>query len=167
MGKLGERTGAILVENLAEAKEYYKKVFGLTDISYHGMDMLELNGVLFFYIWEVSAEQAEEYKRFMFSHGDLFILYATLEFETPEEMQCVFEKASKEGKVKRAISVQPWSSGSADLIDKYGVHWYITGPGAEPPEGCIMCHPPGQPPEVPCDPCLRWQNADNKCPIVG
>ena len=166
MAVLGERTGAILVENITEAKKFYKDTFGLTDVSYHGMDMLELNGKLFFYMWEVSVEEAEEYRKFMFSQGDRFIIYATIEFEAAEKVRNVFDKVSKEGNVKRPISVQPWSPGSADLIDKYGVHWYISAPMKSPPEGCIMCHPPGQPPEVPCDPCLRWQNVNNKCPKV-
>jgi len=166
MAILGEITGAILVEDISEAKHFYKETFGLTDVSYHGMDMLALNGKLFFYMWEVPAEQAEAYRKFMFSQSDKLIIYATIEFETAEAVRKVYDKVSKEGKIKRPISVQPWSPGSADVIDKYGVSWYISAPMIAPPKGCIMCHPPEQPPEVECNPCIRWQYADYKCPKV-
>ena len=166
MPTLGERTGAILVENIAEAKKFYKETFGLTDVSYHGMDMLELNGKLFFYMWEVPAKQAEEYRNFMHSQSDKLIIYATIELETAEDVRRVYDIISKEGKAKRPISVQPWSPGSADVIDKYGVNWYISAPMVAPPEGCIMCHPPDQPPETPCEPCVRWEQVDYKCPRV-
>jgi len=164
MSTLGEITGAILVDNISEAKKFYKETFGLTDVSYHGMDMLELNGKLFFYMWEVSKKQAEEYRNFMFTQSDKLIIYATIEFETAEEVRNVYTIVAKEGKVKRPISVQPWSAGSADVMDKYGVNWYISAPMVPPPDGCLACVPAGEKPG--CDLCIRWSEVDYICPKI-
>jgi len=160
--------GSVLVDDIEEAKRFYKETFGFTDVFHHGMDMLEFNGALFFHMFEVSAERAEEYRDFMLKNSDKPIIYGALELDAEEDVRRVFESVSRDAKVKEPIGTRPWSPCCAEMVDKYGVSWYITAPEAAPAEGCVMCYPQGgQPPEIPCDPCLRWAEPGYRCPKVG
>ena len=45
--------------------------------------------------------------------------------DTDEELMHAFEILSEGGHVLRPLGKLPWSPCSADLVDKYGVCWYI------------------------------------------
>ena len=46
-------------------------------------------------------------------------------FESEEEVKRPYEMLAKDGKVLLELGPLPWSSCCADVVDKYGVYWYI------------------------------------------
>lgn len=54
--------------------------------------------------------------------------------ETEAEVQRAYELLSKDGIIKESLAPLPWSPLAATVIDKFGVHWYITAPQHRPPD---------------------------------
>ncbi|WP_312431064.1 hypothetical protein [Lacrimispora sp.] len=46
-------------------------------------------------------------------------------FESEEEVKRAYEMLAKDGTVLLELGSLPWSSCCADVVDKYGVYWYI------------------------------------------
>jgi uncharacterized glyoxalase superfamily protein PhnB len=66
-----------------------------------------------------------------------FMLKSTLEksrptmsyginFDSEEEVKKAYDVLAEEGTVLLPLGSLPWSSCCADVIDKYGIYWYIT-----------------------------------------
>jgi len=163
MGKFTHLEGTLLVKNLDEAFAFYKRVFGMKQIPYHGYDILELNGKYFYSIFEVSAQEHDQFIKMM-NMASYRVLSAGIEFETETEVRNTFEILTKDGRVVNPVEPRPWSPCAADVIDKYGVGWFITMPMHNPPAGCLACVPVGEEPG--CDLCIRWSEADYKCPKI-
>lgn len=51
-----------------------------------------------------------------------------LELPTPEEARRAYDMLARDGNVIRPFDVLPWDGGSADVIDRYGVCWYVCCP---------------------------------------
>lgn len=48
------------------------------------------------------------------------------EFYNEDVLKRAYEMFAKDGTVLLPLSSLPWSSCCADVVDKYGVYWYIT-----------------------------------------
>lgn len=48
-----------------------------------------------------------------------------INFTTESEVKKAYEFLMREGIAYREIGELPWSKCSADVLDKYGVYWYI------------------------------------------
>ena len=92
------------------------------------------------------------------------VLNAGIEFQTENDVRNVFKLLSDEGTVINPVEPRPWSACAADVIDKYGVGWFISTPMSSPPFGCLACVPEGE--AAGCDLCVRWSEVDFICPKI-
>ena len=155
--------GTLLVKSLDEAFSFYKRIFGMKEVFHHGYNILELNGKHFYSIFEVPAEEHDLFIKMMFSVS-YRVLNAGIEFQTENEVRNVFKLLSDEGKVINPVEPRPWSACAADVIDKYGVGWFISTPMSSPPVGCLACVPEGE--VAGCDLYVRWSEVDFVCPVI-
>ncbi|MBP2660356.1 MAG: 3-demethylubiquinone-9 3-methyltransferase, partial [Firmicutes bacterium] len=49
-----------------------------------------------------------------------------LNFDSEDEVKRAYDMLSKDGIVLLPLGTLPWSPCCADVVDKYGVYWYIT-----------------------------------------
>jgi len=163
MGKFTGLEGTLLVKDLNEAFAFYKKALGMKEVFHHGYNILELSGKHFYSIFQVSAEEHDMFIKMM-NTASYRVLNAGVELETEAEVRNAFELLSEGGKVIRAAGPLPWSPYAADIIDKYGVGWFISMPMLSPPAGCLACVPAGEEPG--CDLCIRWLEDGFVCPKI-
>lgn len=120
----------IYVRNSIDAVELYKKAFGL-ELGYHVKNPdgtyfhseLYKDGEEVLSVVESSDDSAAEH---------IVQLGVTLADEA--EVRAAFALLSEGGQVKTPIGPLPWSPCAADLIDKFGVWWYISAPQHCPPD---------------------------------
>lgn len=126
--------GATLyIKNTLEAVEFYKETFGMTlgynekfpDGTYMHAE-LQKNGET---IFAVSEQENDDLVAAMheLSRKKLWpTMSYGITFDTEEEVKKAYALLVKEGTVLRELGALPWSACSADVLDKYGVYWYIT-----------------------------------------
>jgi PhnB protein len=120
----------LYVKNSVEAVELYCKVFGL-ELGYHVKNPdgsyfhseLYKDGVELLSVVESDKSTPRE---------NAVQLGVTLANEA--EVQKAYELLSAEGTVNTPIGPLPWSPCAADLIDKFGVWWFISAPMHHPPD---------------------------------
>ena len=57
------------------------------------------------------------------------LINAGAEFDTEEEVRVIFERLANDGGIiVNPVGPRPWSRCAADVIDKYGVGWFISTP---------------------------------------
>lgn len=49
-----------------------------------------------------------------------------INFESEEEVKRAYELLAEAGTVLLELGTLPWSTCCADIIDKYGVYWYLS-----------------------------------------
>ena len=49
-----------------------------------------------------------------------------INFESEDEVKRAYEMLAKDGRVLLELGALPWSSCCAEVIDKFGVYWYIS-----------------------------------------
>lgn len=127
----------LYLRNSVEAVDFYKEAFGMT-LGYHVRHSdgtflhaeLEKNGRCVFSVSE---------------SGDTAVAKALLAAQTPpvncgidfdseDEIRHAYVLLAEEGHVLRKPGPLPWSDYSADVVDKYGVSWFITLPNHRPAE---------------------------------
>lgn len=122
----------LYIENTLEAVEFYQKAFGMTlgynekfpDGTYMHAE-LQKDGKSIFAVCEtkrgeVAAALHELAGRELFPTTNCGI-----DFKTEEEVEAAYNMLKEEGIVRRPLGPLPWNSYSADVLDKYGVYWYI------------------------------------------
>lgn len=128
------KLGATLyIKNTNEAVEFYIKAFGMT-LGYHEKFP---DGT---FIHAVLLRDGQEVFAVSESRNDAFVntmLKSSLKesrptmsyginFDSEEEVKKAYAMLAKDGTVLLPLGSLPWSSCCADVIDKYGVYWYIT-----------------------------------------
>ena len=119
----------LCVKNSAEAVEFYKEVFEL-ELGYHVKNpdgtyfhsMLYKEGKAVIAVSEEASN--ENIEKCTVSLG--------VTFESEAEVQRAYDLLREGGKIKTPIGALPWSPCAADVIDKFGVLWYITMPQHAP-----------------------------------
>jgi uncharacterized glyoxalase superfamily protein PhnB len=127
------KLGATLyINNTLEAVEFYKEVFGLTLGYYEAFP----DGT---YMHATLLKDGNEVFAVSESRNDAMVnlmLHATLEgsrptmcyglsFETDEEVKKAFGSLIEEGTILLPIGSLPWSSRCGEVVDKYGIYWYL------------------------------------------
>lgn len=118
----------LYVKNSAEAVEFYKRVFGL-ELGYH---VKNADGS---YFHSELSKDGEEMLSVVESKRDAChesVVQLGFSFNTEREVQEAYELLCEGGTVMLPIGPLPWSPCAAEVLDKYGVHWYITAPQHRP-----------------------------------
>ena len=127
--KLG---ATVFIKNTVEAADFYTEAFGLTlggfeknpDGTYMHAPLLNGDDEIFCLsesdnkpLLEMTLNSTLENNRPIMSYG--------IDFETVEELEKAYEMLIKEGTIIFPLGNLPWNTLGADVIDKYGVYWYI------------------------------------------
>lgn len=122
----------LYIKNTLEAVDFYQKAFGMT-LGYNekfpnGTYMhaeLQKDGKT---IFAVSETENDELVTIMHELAKKKVPPTTscgINFDTEEAIKVAFDMLAKEGIVYRPIGELSWSPCSADVLDKFGVYWYI------------------------------------------
>jgi len=121
--------GATLyVKNSAEAVEFYMEAFGMTlgynaknsDGSFLHAELLKGESSIF----AVSENDDEEIVRSMLASKQPSMSYG-INLDNDAELEHAYKTLAKGGHILRELGSLPWSPCSADVVDKYGICWYI------------------------------------------
>ena len=121
--------GATLyVKNSVEAVDFYIKAFRMTlgyhvkhsDGSFLHAELLKEEQSIF----AVSENNDEEIVRSMLVSKQPTMSYG-INLDNDEELHHAYKILSEGGHILRELGSLPWSPCSADLVDKYGVCWYL------------------------------------------
>jgi len=153
--------GTLFVVNVEETFEFYKKALGMEPVPHHGYDILSLNGKHFYNIFEAPVEDHKMLVQTTFQSRHR--LQAGVELSDEADVRNAVDILTADGgKILDPPRPLPWSQCAADVIDKYGVKWFISLPMLAPPEGCLACVPINEKPG--CDLCIRWAEEGFNCP---
>ncbi len=128
------KLGATLyIRNTIEAVEFYQEAFGLT-LGYHERfpDGTFLHAALLKdgqEIFAVSESHNEEHVRRMLESSlkeSRPTMSNGLDFGSEAGVKKAYDMLIKEGKILLPIGSLPWNSCCADVVDKYGVYWYLS-----------------------------------------
>jgi uncharacterized glyoxalase superfamily protein PhnB len=121
----------IYVRGSAEAVELYKKAFGLElenepkldsdGLFIHGV--LQKNGTEYLSISEDKYLPEALLKEYPSKVKPIMLF--EVEFENEDDLRKAYELLSKDGNPCAGLKDEPWSKLSCDVIDKYGVFWYL------------------------------------------
>ena len=127
------QTGMTLyINNTLEAVKFYQKAFGLSlgynekfpDGTYMHAE-LQRNGLNVFAVSEspnnVLVSAMHEFAKNAVSPTTS----VGLKFDTEDEIKLAYDMLVQDGVIRRPLGPLPWSACSADVLDKYGVYWYI------------------------------------------
>ena len=121
--------GATLyVKNSVEAVEFYSKAFRITlgynvknsDGSFLHAELLKGEESIF----AVSENNDEEIVRSMLASKRPTMSYG-INLDNDDELNHAYKILVEGGHILRELGPLPWSPCSADIVDKYGVCWYI------------------------------------------
>jgi PhnB protein len=122
--------GATLyIKNSVEASKFYMDAFGMTlgynakneDGTYLHAELLKGEKSIF----AVSENKLDEtIARSMLASNWPTMSYG-INLDSNEELEHAYKILSEGGHILRELSSLPWSPSSADVVDKYGVYWYI------------------------------------------
>lgn len=125
--------GATLyIKNTSEAVVFYQEAFGMTlgynekfpDGTYMHAE-LQKDGKTIFAVSEHNNEKLVSDMRMQVANKISPIVSLGIGFATENEVQRAYEILMREGIAYREIGELPWSKCSADVLDKFGVYWYI------------------------------------------
>ena len=120
--------GTLYVMNSAEAVEFYSEAFGMTvgynvknsDGSFLHAELLKGEQAIF----AVSENNDEEIVRSMLASKQPTMSYG-INLDNDAELNHAYKTLIEGGHILRELGSLPWSPCSADIVDKYGVCWYI------------------------------------------
>jgi PhnB protein len=121
--------GATLyVKNSVEAVEFYTEAFGMTlgynaknsDGSFLHAELLEGEVPIF----AVSENNDDESAQSMLASKRPTMSYG-INLDNDDELHHAYKILVEGGHILRELGSLPWSPSSADIVDKYGVCWYI------------------------------------------
>lgn len=125
--------GATLyIKNTNEAVVFYQEAFGMTlgynekfpDGTYMHAE-LQKDGITIFAVSEHNNEKLVSDMHLQVAKKISPIVSLGIGFATENEVKKAYDFLMKEGTVYREIGELPWSRCSADVLDKFGVYWYI------------------------------------------
>lgn len=123
------KLGATLyVNNSVEAVEFYCEAFGMTlgynaknsDGSFLHAELVKGSESIF----AVSENNDEEIVRSMLASKLPTMSYG-INLDNDDELNHAYKILVEGGHILRELGPLPWSPSSADIVDKYGVCWYI------------------------------------------
>jgi uncharacterized glyoxalase superfamily protein PhnB len=120
------------IQGTVEATEFYQKAFGAT-LGYNvrnddGTFMhaeINLDGQLFIALSEAySSVGLENIKRY--SKTDYPTMNFCVSLESEEAVKKAYEVLIEEGNILLPIGPLPWNTCCANVVDRFGVFWYIS-----------------------------------------
>lgn len=133
-GGIAVKLGATLyIKNTVEAVEFYKEAFGMTlgynekfpDGTYMHAELLRDGQQVF----AVSESQNDAFVQVMLASSlqeSRPTMSYGINFDNEDEVSKAFSMLAEGGNVLFELGSLPWSSCCAEVIDKYGVYWYIS-----------------------------------------
>lgn len=123
------------VKNSVKAVELYLKAFG-AELGYHVFHPdgtylhaeLMRNGKLFLAV----SEAGENFNTEVIPKYPVMNFPA--EFETAAGVQNAYAVLSERSPIRTPLRALPWSDCCADIVDQFGVYWYLTVPQHRPEE---------------------------------
>jgi PhnB protein len=121
--------GATLyLRNSVSAVDFYMNAFNMTlgynakntDGSYLHAELLKNGNSIF----AVSESSDDAIVKTMFSTQYPTMSYG-INFDSDEELNHAYSMLIDGGRILRPLGLLPWSPCSADVVDKFGVYWYI------------------------------------------
>jgi PhnB protein len=128
------KLGATLyIKNTVEAVEFYKEAFGMT-LGYNEkfQDGTYIHAVLLrdgHEVFAVSESRNDDFVNAMLSSSlkeSRPTMSYGINFDNEDEVRKAYSMLVEGGKVLFPLGSLPWSSCCADVVDKYGIYWYIT-----------------------------------------
>ncbi|NLD46081.1 MAG: VOC family protein [Clostridiaceae bacterium] len=128
------KLGATLyIKNTVEAVEFYKEAFGMT-LGYNEKfpDGTFMHAALLrdgHEVFAVSESQNDNFVNVMLTSSlkeSRPTMSYGIYFDNEDEVKKAYSMLAEGGKVLFPLGSLPWSSCCADVVDKYGVYWYIT-----------------------------------------
>ncbi|GIP51123.1 MULTISPECIES: VOC family protein [Paenibacillus] len=128
------KLGATLyIKNTVEAVEFYKEAFGMTlgynekfpDGTFMHAELLRDGQQVF----AVSESQNDAFVQVMLASSlqeSRPTMSYGINFDNEDEVSKAFSMLAEGGNVLFELGSLPWSSCCAEVIDKYGVYWYIS-----------------------------------------
>jgi len=121
----------VYVKDSAEAVELYREAFGL---EIKGEPTLDSDGKIWHCVLQKNGEEyfsisEEKYLPEMlikeYPKETRPVMLFEIEFANEDELKKAFELLSKDGNPCAGLKVEPWSKLSCDVIDRFGVFWYL------------------------------------------
>jgi len=122
----------LYIKNTLEEVEFYKRAFGMSlgynekfpDGTYVHAE-LQKDGKTVFAVSESQNNELVSVMKEM-ANGQIFPTTSCgISFNTEAEIKQAYEVLREDGIIRRPLGALPWSACSADVLDKYGVYWYI------------------------------------------
>jgi len=122
----------LYIKNTLEEVEFYKRAFGMSlgynekfpDGTYVHAE-LQKDGKTVFAVSESQNNELVSVMKEM-ANGQIFPTTSCgISFNTEAEIKQAYEMLREDGIIRRPLGALPWSACSADVLDKYGVYWYI------------------------------------------
>lgn len=122
----------LYINHTLEAVEFYQKAFGLT-LGYHekfpdGTYLhaeLQRDGKTIFAVCDTKSGEVADALHELAEKGQFPISNMGLDFDTEDEVERAYNMLKEEGVVRRPLGPLPWNPYNADVVDKYGVYWYL------------------------------------------
>lgn len=126
-------SATLYIKNTVEAVEFYKEAFGMT-LGYNENfpDGTYIHAAMFKdgdEIFAVSESNNESFVEIMLK-SDMKqsrpTMSYSINFNNEDEVRKAYEMLATEGTVMFPLGFLPWSACAAEVVDKYGVYWYMT-----------------------------------------
>lgn len=122
----------LYIHNTLEAADLYQRAFGLT-LGYHAMNpdgtylhvSLCRDGQEIFAISESRNDALAALLRRADIRTNRPIANLGLDLPTEDEVRQAFALLAEEGTVTLPLQALPWCPLAGEVVDKYGVYWYI------------------------------------------
>lgn len=119
----------IYVKGSDKAVEFYQKVFRLE----LGYNVKNPDGTYY------HSELCMDGKPMMSvveskSTGEEKLVQLGVEFDSEEEVKTAYELLIEDGKILTPLGPLPWTPCAAEVVDKFGVWWYISACSHRPPD---------------------------------
>ncbi len=120
----------LYVKNSMEAVELYKEAFGL-ELGYH---VKNPDGTYFHSELYKDGQEILSVVESSNNYIEENIVQLGMSFDSEAAVERAYALLSEGGTIKTPLGPLPWSPCAADVIDRFGVWWYITAPQHYPPE---------------------------------
>ena len=122
----------VYVKDCREAVKIYKEAFNLDEKE--SELILDNDGVIWHCVLLQNGEEYISLSEDKYLPDSLMkdypneirpLMLFKVEFEKEDDLKKAFELLSKDGNPCAGLKVEPWSKLSCDVIDKFGVFWYL------------------------------------------
>lgn len=120
----------LYVKNSVDAVELYKEAFGL-ELGYH---VRNPDGTYFHSELYKDGQEVLSVVESSNNYMEEKIVQLSVSFDSEAAVEKAYALLSEGGTIKTPLGPLPWSPCAADVIDRFGVWWYITAPQHYPPD---------------------------------